>query len=150
LLISCDTVPDKRGINTDHLPVHTELSLKVNTIAAEINPSFWNVNWEDFRTELAKQLAQTPAPMNISDQKQLDDRCEELTKALQEAIRVEIHVPENTPKSKRWWTVTAALTATPSSDLSTQVESYGDEQEGRMPCPLLATLTSSASRGERD
>ena len=104
MLISCDTVPDKRGINTDHLPVHTELSLEVNTIAAEINPSFRNVNWEDFRTELAKQLAQTPAPMNISDQKQLDDRCEELTKALQEAIHAEIHVPENTPKSKRWWT----------------------------------------------
>jgi exonuclease III len=67
LLISCDTVPDKRGINTDHLPVHTELSLEVNTIAAEINPSFWNVNWEDFRTKLAKQLARTPAPMNISE-----------------------------------------------------------------------------------
>jgi hypothetical protein len=104
LLISCDTIPDKRGINTDHLPVHTELSLEVNTIVAEINPSFQNINWKDFRTELAKQLAQTPAPMNISDQKQLDNRCEELTKALQEAIRAEIHVPEITPKSKRWWT----------------------------------------------
>ena len=46
--------------------------------------------------------------------------------------------------------VTAALTATPSSDLNAQVESYRDEQEGRMPCPLLATLTSSADKGERD
>jgi hypothetical protein len=46
--------------------------------------------------------------------------------------------------------VTATLTATPSSDLNAQVESYRDEQEGRMPCPLLATLTSSANRGERD
>jgi len=46
--------------------------------------------------------------------------------------------------------VTAALTATPSSDLNAQVESYRDKQEGRMPCPLLATLTSSTSRGERD
>jgi hypothetical protein len=38
--------------------------------------------------------------------------------------------------------VTAALTATPSSDLNTQVESYRDKQEDCMPYPLLATLTS--------
>ena len=44
MLISCDTVPEKRGINTDHLPVLMELSLEVNTIEAEINPSFQNVN----------------------------------------------------------------------------------------------------------
>ena len=51
---------------------------------------------------------------------------------------------------KPGYNVTAALTATPSSDLNAQVESYRDEQEGRMPCPLLATLTSSVGRGERD
>ena len=40
--------------------------------------------------------------------------------------------------------VTAALTATPSSDLNTQVESYRDKQEGCVPGLLLATLASSA------
>jgi len=35
---------------------------------------------------------------------QLDTHCEELTLAIQETIRVEVHTMEITPKSKRWWT----------------------------------------------
>jgi len=103
MLISCDTFPEEQGINTDHLPVLTELSLEVTTLEAEINPSFWNANWKDFRAELAKQLAKSPTLMNITSQAQLDARCEELTKILQEVICTEVHVPEITPKSKRWW-----------------------------------------------
>ena len=34
-LISCDTLPGERGINTDHLPVLMELDLVVITIEAE-------------------------------------------------------------------------------------------------------------------
>ena len=34
-LISCDTLPGERGINTDHLPILTELELAVTTTKAE-------------------------------------------------------------------------------------------------------------------
>ena len=47
-----------------------------------------------------------------------------------------------------WACVTAALTATPSSDLNTQVESFRDEQEVPLFVLLLATLAGS-SRSKR-
>ncbi len=61
-------LPEERGINTDHLPVLMELDLAVTTIKAKPILNFRNVNWEDFRTELKKQLDRTPALAHIKDQ----------------------------------------------------------------------------------
>ena len=47
-------------------------------------------------------------------------------------------------------TVTAALTATPSSDLNTQVESFRDEQEVPLFVSLLATLAGSSRSKRRE
>jgi hypothetical protein len=103
-LIYCDTVLEERGVNTDHLPVLTELRLEVAITEAESMLNFWDVNWEEFRAKLKKQLDKTPTPAHISNQAQLDEHCKELTKALQETIRAEVPTVEIMPKSKRWWT----------------------------------------------
>jgi len=102
-LITCNTVPEERGINIDHLPIHIKLSLEVAITVAEPSHNFRNMNWEEFRSELKTQLDNTPSPAHISNQVQLDKCCEELIKALQEAIWVEVPMLEITPKSKHWW-----------------------------------------------
>ncbi len=94
MLISYDTKPEERGINTDHLPILTELHLKVSIMEEEPIHNFRSVNWEDFRSELEKQLANYPNLAHIADQMQLDQSCEELTKALQETIRAEVPTME--------------------------------------------------------
>jgi len=83
LLISCDTQLDQWGVNTDHLPILTELDLKVDITLEEEIPNFRNVDWEDFCKELSVQLAKLPLPTQIVNQRQLDDRCDSLTKAIQ-------------------------------------------------------------------
>ena len=40
LLIACDTYPDQRGVNTDHLPIITELNLAINTYMESPHPNF--------------------------------------------------------------------------------------------------------------
>jgi hypothetical protein len=67
MLISCDTLSGKRGINMDHLPVLTELRLKVDTMAAVPILNFCNTNWKDFRAKLQKQLDKTPNSACILD-----------------------------------------------------------------------------------
>jgi endonuclease/exonuclease/phosphatase family metal-dependent hydrolase len=104
MLIFCDTKPEARGINTDHLPILIELCLKVSITVEESLHNFRNVNWEDFRTELEKQLSSSPNPARIMDQGQLNAWCNKLTKALQETIRAEVPTVEVTLKSKQWRT----------------------------------------------
>ena len=103
LLITCSMLPEQRGINMDHLPILMELKLEVATAEAKVVENFHNVIWEDFRDELRKQLSKVKEPTCITTQVQLDECCEELTKALQEAIRAAVLTDEIMPKSKRWW-----------------------------------------------
>jgi len=56
LLISCDAQPDQRGVNTDHLPILTELNLKADVAPEEEIHNFREVDWDEFRKELSTQL----------------------------------------------------------------------------------------------
>ncbi len=82
MLISYNTKPKERGINTNHLPILTELHLKVSIIEEEPIHNFRSINWENFRSKLKKQLTNCPNPACIADQTQLDQSCEKLMKAL--------------------------------------------------------------------
>jgi len=104
LLISCDTQPDQRGINTDHLPILMELNLIADIAPEEEMHNFRNMDWDNFRKELSTQLAKLPPPAPVVNQRQLDEACDSLTKAIQRTITSEVPVTTITPKSKRWWT----------------------------------------------
>ncbi len=104
LLISCNTQPEMRGINTDHLLILTELSMEVAASELKSTYSFRDVDWEEFRKELKQQLAQATAPETIRSQRQMDTSCAALMEALQEAIRTQVPMIETMLKSKRWWT----------------------------------------------
>ena len=131
-LISCDTLTGERGINTDHLPILTELRLEVGTTVAEPLLNFRNANWEEFKAELQKQLSNTPKPARILDQSQLNARCEELTNALQETIRAEITTVEITTKSKRWWTKELSQLRARANKLGRTAYKLRDDREHRI------------------
>lgn len=100
---ACGTLIDHRGINTDHVPVLTELNLGLVTNEVRPLPNFRDVDWDEFRKALAINLGLEPEGQ-IINQRQLDVRCTNLTEAIQSAIRKQVPVTEITSKSKRWWT----------------------------------------------
>ena len=104
LLIACDTQPDHRCINTDHLPILTELNLHADVALEEEIHNFCEVDWDKFCKEPSTQLAKLPPPTPIDNQRQLNDACNSLTKAIQRTIIKQVPVTIISPKSKRWWT----------------------------------------------
>jgi len=56
MVMACDALPHHRGINTDHLPILTELDLAVNILEDEPIPNFREVDWDDFRKALSMHL----------------------------------------------------------------------------------------------
>src|SRR5712675_1245637 len=104
LLISCDTLADHMGINTDHLPILTELNLAANSTATDPTPNFRNVDWEEFRETLAEYLSALQPAVKITEQRHLDRSCASLTEAIQYTIRDRVPKTTITTKSKRWWT----------------------------------------------
>ena len=129
ILISCNTQPDHWGINTDHLPIRTELDLKaVQTEIGEI-PNYREADWEGVRKELSTQLAKLPPATQITNQGQMDESCKNLTKAIQRAIAAEIPMSNPTPKSKRWWTKELTQLRRLSNKLGRQSHQRGHEPE---------------------
>jgi len=104
LLIACDTYTDQRGVNTNHLPIVTELKLAINTFTESPHPNFWNVDWPAFREVLEKKLAEVHPAQKITNQRQLDQCCVDLMQVIQSTIHEQVPVTKITLKSKRWWT----------------------------------------------
>jgi len=104
VLIACNALTDHRGINTDHIPILTELNLGVATNVAKPIPNFKDVDWDEFCKTLANFLGPDQPEEQITSQRQLDKRCSSLIEAIQNTIREQVPVTAITSKSKRWWT----------------------------------------------
>ena len=104
LVVSCDTQRNRRGINTDHLPILTELNLNASMRAADPIPNFREVDWVAFSEALERHLKELQPAAHITTQVQLDQCCDELTKVIQHTISVHVPSSDPSPKSKRWWT----------------------------------------------
>jgi len=104
VLITCNTLTDHRGINTDHIPILTELNLGVAIKAAKPIPNFKDVDWDKFCKTLVNFLGPAQLVEQITSQRQLDKRCSSLTEAIQNMIREQVPVTAITSKSKHWWT----------------------------------------------
>jgi Endonuclease-reverse transcriptase len=104
LLIACDTQLEQREINTDHLPIQTELDLKVRANEEVPAPNFCEVDWDEFRKVLEAQLATMQPAERITTQRQLNQSCKALTEAIQDIIWDQVLVAKITSKTKRWWT----------------------------------------------
>ena len=100
LVISCDTLTEHRGPNTDHLLILTELDLSLPIPREEMLANFQEVDWEAFGKDLEKCLDRLSPVETIIMQRQLDWCCKELMVAIQETIHAQVPVIKLTPKSK--------------------------------------------------
>jgi len=103
-VVMCDALTDHRGINTDHVPVLTELNLGIVVNEAKSIPNFKDVDWDEFCNTLARHLGPEQPDDQVISQRQLDERCGSITEAIQSTICKQVPVAEITHKLKCWWT----------------------------------------------
>ena len=104
MLMACEALMGHRGINTDHLPICTELSLDIALYKPEPAPNFREVDCEEFCKVLDEHLPLTQLDEPISNQVLLDQCCGELTRALQKVICIAVPISSPVPNCKCWWT----------------------------------------------
>ena len=102
-IIACDTIPEERGVNTDHLPIVTVLDVELTKVPTQAARNFRDVDWEDFRKTLEGKMAELGLPTRITTRSALNRTCEKLTQALQETIDGEVPRTNICTRSKRWW-----------------------------------------------
>ncbi|KAI0268048.1 hypothetical protein BGY98DRAFT_893960, partial [Russula aff. rugulosa BPL654] len=103
-LISCEVISNDLMLNTDHLPIVTNLDFSIAKAPTKRIANYRNVDWDKFRKTLEEQLQDFGLPRTLKDQGELDTECNRLTAALQTTIQREVPITELGPMSRRWWT----------------------------------------------
>lgn len=99
----CDTLPEERGIKTDHVPIITVIDINMMKAPTQIARNFKDIDWETFRDILKEKTDKLGLPGCIRSQHALNHACEKLTRALQDTIDEKVLHTEIGVKSKRWW-----------------------------------------------
>lgn len=97
-----NTLIEHRGVNTDHLPILTELDLETAICELDPFPNFREIDWGKFWNALAKQLDPSWVDALIITQRELDCSCPNLTIAIQKTIGKKVPEVEISLKSKQW------------------------------------------------
>jgi exonuclease III len=88
----CDTFLEEHGINTDHLPIITEVDLELTKAPVQTARNFRDIDWESFHKTLKEKLEKLEPPTRITTLATFNFKCEKLTHALQETIEKEVRL----------------------------------------------------------
>ena len=104
VIITCDTLNNTPGINTDHLPILTVLDFNLTRTQPPPPRNFRNVDWESFEKALEAKLDKLGPPTRILLPGDVESACSQLTITIQETINDEVTTAELGIKAKKWWT----------------------------------------------
>ena len=102
---SCDASPDDHLPAADHLPIHTWINVELNKRHTTPGCNFRNTDWAKFQQPLTENLTQSGLGNALlpSNPPELDGFVDQLTTAIQIAIKANIPILRPTPYSKPWW-----------------------------------------------
>ena len=103
-LISCNTNPEGRGPNTDHVPIITVLDM--STLESSNTPS-WNyraVDWQQFNATLNKELQKIDPPRVIATKEDFQRVAKQFDETLRRTVELAVPRTRPHPHQKRWWT----------------------------------------------
>ncbi|OBZ69519.1 hypothetical protein A0H81_10499 [Grifola frondosa] len=86
------------------MPIHTTIDLTIEAAAELPKRNFRDVDWDEFQTTLADELAGRPTPETITTEEDFDNTLSALMESLHVAIERHVPVSHPVPFAKRWWT----------------------------------------------
>ena len=103
LFTKCITDPGTRAPNTDHMPIHSELDLRIQRNAPKPHRNFRATDWEKFNEHLTTSLAAAPEPKRIRTPEEFREALDAINLALKAAVEKEVPLHNQVPHTKRWW-----------------------------------------------
>jgi ribonuclease HI len=103
LIVRCDTAPELRGPNTDHVPIHVILDVSITRNQAKPSRNFRAVDWTKFSKRVESLMSRAPKPKRIRSITQFRSALDAVNNALTSTVNS--HAPLNNPlpHTKRWW-----------------------------------------------
>jgi len=103
-LTLCNTDPENRGPNTDHLPVLTKLDMSLVAAPTLPTQNYREVDWKEFNTRLKTELDRMGPPGILATKDAFQKAAKDLEDALKRTVADQVPKTRPHPHSKRWWT----------------------------------------------
>ena len=103
-LTLCNTDPDNRGPNTDHLPILTKFDMTVTAVPLVPMLNYRETNWKKFNGKLKAELGQLGPPAVLATRDEFQTTAKDLKAILSKVVLEEVPVTRPHPHNKRWWT----------------------------------------------
>jgi ribonuclease HI len=101
--ISCDTFPQWRPQNTDHMPIISVLEIEPERVDYVGKHNFKLTDWEEFRESLEENLEGLGVTDEITSEEQFYARVTHVDMAIKSTIQKHIPLTRLSPYTKRWW-----------------------------------------------
>ena len=103
LIVRCDTSPQTRGPNTDHVPIHIVLNTNLPRNEPRPTRNFRIVDWEKFIEYLTATLEGAPRPRRINSLAEFRAALDTINGAIRVTIDAKVPLTKPLPHTKRWW-----------------------------------------------
>ncbi|PPR07079.1 hypothetical protein CVT24_010980, partial [Panaeolus cyanescens] len=102
-IIKCDTVPELRPPNTDHIPIGTVLDISKIETNPERRRNFRMTDWEAFNADLLRSLSSHDTCSDLLTPLAFDNQVDVLASAIKDAVESNTPLCTYTKFTKRWW-----------------------------------------------
>lgn len=97
-VIMCNTLPEQHPMKTDHFPIIMVFDLQLENVATRERQNWKQVNWDNFKDELAQQLNRLDAPKEIEMEEEFWRVLGRLNKAVKDVIKENVPIVRPGPK----------------------------------------------------
>ena len=105
LLLVCNTVPEKHGPKTDHLPILTMFDMSMPASNGLPTWNYQSVDWEKFNSSLKDSLTELSGhPRILETAEEFQQAVHNLDQALHRTVEAAVSRTQPHPHTKRWWT----------------------------------------------
>ncbi len=81
MVMVCKMCHKDRGLNTDHIPIISQLDITLGRTLEQKTNNFRDINWDDFCKTLEERMSKFGIPKRIGSQETLNHECDKLTSA---------------------------------------------------------------------
>jgi hypothetical protein len=103
-VISCDVLPSKCPICTNHIPIATILNISPTWTNPIPQYNWHKVNWQELVKDMKTELAKLPIPHVLHNISEFESSLNAFTDTLDRVIEKHVPVSKPLPFQKRWWT----------------------------------------------
>ncbi|KAJ3973002.1 hypothetical protein EV361DRAFT_797049, partial [Lentinula raphanica] len=102
-ILVCDTIPSKRPVLTDHIPIHTVVDVRVPYADQRTRWNWSQTDWEKFKERTEEELNKEPPPREINSIDEFNEALHAFDDMFTRLRDELVPKAKPSPYQRRWW-----------------------------------------------